>query len=128
MGSLAAVGAFQASLLDVVAPGGDPNAVELGDIAGPVERTTLGDGAWVDLRRGWVLGSDALFSHLEVAVPWRSERRRMFDRVVDVPRLVRHYDEGSALPDKALDSMLEELSRHYSPEYGEPLRSVGMCL
>ena len=133
------MGAFQSSLLDLVGPSGcagqggvdqadaDHGGVELGALDRSVDRTDLGSGAWVDLRPGWIRGSDDLFSRLETAVPWRSERRRMYDRVVDVPRLACRYDEDAALPDPALDSMLDELSRHYAAELGEPFRTVGMC-
>ena len=36
-------------------------------------------------------------------VPWRAERRQMYDRVVDVPRLVHTYGVGEALPHPVLD-------------------------
>ena len=79
-------GAFQASLLDI------------GDQAGPgalaVTRTVLRHGAWVDICRGWMRGADELFERLRDEVPWRAERRQMYERVVDVPRLLSFYDEG----------------------------------
>ena len=46
----------------------------------------LDHGAWVDFRPGWMAGPDVLFERLRDAVPWREERRRMYDRVVEVPR------------------------------------------
>ena len=52
------------------------------------ERTTLTRGAWVDCRRNWLPGADDVFATLVADVPWRAERRQMYDRVVDVPRLV----------------------------------------
>ncbi len=51
-------------------------------------------GAWVDLRPGWLAGADELFARLQDEVPWRAERRRMYDRVVDVPRLLCLYGDG----------------------------------
>ena len=35
-----------------------------------VERLDLGDGAWVDVVRGWMAGADSLYDHLLTAVPW----------------------------------------------------------
>jgi alkylated DNA repair dioxygenase AlkB len=35
--------------------------------------------------------ADAWFAELRHAVDWRSERRQMYDRQVDVPRLTGHY-------------------------------------
>ena len=59
-------------------------------------RTHLGHGAWVDLMTGLVGGSDLLFAALLRDVPWRAERRKMYDRVVDVPRLVNVLRRGRA--------------------------------
>ena len=113
---------YQPSLLDS-GPKIAVSAITPGD-----ERTVLAEGAWVELRRNWVSGSDRLFDHLVEAVPWRVERRRMYERVVDVPRLVSFYDEERPLPDPALETMRATLSEDYWPELGEPFRTVGLCL
>ena len=52
----------------------------------------------------------------------------MYDRVVDVPRLVCFYAEGESLPDPALDEIKRALDEHYGPELGEPFRTCGLCL
>ncbi|TDC56923.1 alpha-ketoglutarate-dependent dioxygenase AlkB [Jiangella ureilytica] len=114
--------AFQASLLDGVSGG-----ASLGPLGHTVERTVLTLGAWVDVRRGWVDGSDQLFTGLVESVPWRAERRTMYDRVVDVPRLVRFYGDGEPLPDPLLTEARDALSRHYGAELGEPFTTAGMC-
>jgi alkylated DNA repair dioxygenase AlkB len=113
---------FQGSLLtcdDEIRPG------PLGPL---VRRTPLAHGAWIDLRPGWIGGADALFERLLHRVPWRAEQRRMYDRVIDVPRLLAFYDERAPLPDPALDEALQALNDHYVPELGEPFRTVGLCL
>ena len=86
------------------------------------------DGAWLDLRPGWVIGADALFERLLETVPWRAERRQMYDNVVDVPRLLSFYDADQARPDPVLDQAMLALDAHYGPELGEPLSTVGLCL
>lgn len=91
-------------------------------------RTTLGRGAWLDFHPGWVAGAGALFVRLERAVPWKAERRPMYERMVDVPRLVSFYEDGTGLPDPAVEEMRRALSEHYGPDLGEELRTVGMCL
>ena len=68
--------------------------VSLADLDGTVQRRILTAGAWVDHRPAWLTGSEAVFDNLEATVPWRSERRQMYDRVVDVPRLVCFYAEN----------------------------------
>jgi alkylated DNA repair dioxygenase AlkB len=51
----------------------------------------------------------------------------MYDRVVDVPRLVRFYGDGEPLPDPLLTEARDALSRHYGAELGEPFTTAGMC-
>lgn len=114
--------AYQASLLDL---GDEP---ELGPLGRSVRRTELADGAWVDVRPGWLTGADALFERLLTAVPWQAERRPMYDRVVDVPRLLCFYDEQDPLPDPVLLRGRTALGAHYRAELREPFRTVGMCL
>lgn len=92
-----------------------------------VERTTLDDGAWIDLLPGWLSGADTLFQRLAEDVPWQAERRQMYERVVDVPRLLCFYDEQDDLPDPVLDEARSTLSRHYGAELGEPFRTAGLC-
>jgi alkylated DNA repair dioxygenase AlkB len=110
----------QESLLDVA---DDP-------APGPLrpERVPLAHGAWVDVHRGWLAGSGALFAGLAERVPWRAERRRMYDRTVDVPRLLCFYGEDAELPDPVLVACRDRLSEHYRAELGEPFRTAGLCL
>jgi alkylated DNA repair dioxygenase AlkB len=112
----------QESLLD---GGGEP---AFGRLEGEVRRTPLARGAWVDHRPGWLSGSGAVFSRLVDAVPWRAEKRHMYDKVVDVPRLLCFYDEGAELPDPALTAALRALNGHYGAELGELFRTAGLCL
>ena len=113
---------MQESLLDA---GDEP---VLGELGASVQRTQLADGAWVDLRPGWLSGSDVVFSRLTDAVPWRAEKRHMYDRVVDVPRLLCFYAEDEPLPDPVLTAALQDLNAHYGAELGEPFRTAGLCL
>ncbi len=113
---------FQASLLDV------DREPAPGVLGSTVARTRLAHGAWVDVRREWLAGSDQLFERLVTVVPWRSERRPMYERVVDVPRLSCFYGEHDALPAPALVRVRGALDEHYRPDLGEPFRTVGLCL
>jgi len=100
----------------------------LGALGSSVQRVPLSRGAWVDLRPGWVAGSGTVFGALAEAVPWRAERRHMYDRVVDVPRLLCFYGEGEPLPHPLLTAALRTLNAHYGAELGEPFRTAGLCL
>jgi alkylated DNA repair dioxygenase AlkB len=111
--------AVQDSLLDA---GDDPAPGAL-----QPQRVPLSRGAWIDVQRGWLTGSAALFARLTQTVPWRAERRRMYDRTVDVPRLVCFYGESDPLPDPALDVCRAALSAHYAADLGEELVTAGLC-
>jgi alkylated DNA repair dioxygenase AlkB len=114
--------AFQPSLFDTA----DSTGVSVGSLEG-LTRTRLSHGAWIDVLPGWLTGADELFAGLVCDVPWRAERREMYDRVVDVPRLVHVYGIGEQLPQPALDEARDVLSRHYLPELGEPFVTAGCC-
>lgn len=111
---------LQGSLLDGF------GELEVGALDG-IQRTVLSNGAWVDVLPGWLSGADLLFERLAADVPWRADRRPMYDRVVDVPRLQCFYDEGQLLPDPVLNDARDALSRHYRQELGEPFASAGLC-
>jgi alkylated DNA repair dioxygenase AlkB len=111
--------AFQPSLFDTT-------EITLGPLD-ELRRTALSRGAWIDVLPGWVTGADELFSGLVHDVPWRAERREMYDRVVDVPRLVCSYGIGEQLPHPVLTEARDLLSRHYLDELGEPFVTAGCC-
>ena len=92
-----------------------------------VRRTPLSRGAWVDVLRNWLPDADEVFTALVADVPWRAERRQMYDRVVDVPRLVHTYGVGEPLPHPVLEQARDRLSDHYLPELGEPFVTAGCC-
>ena len=113
---------FQASLLDC-AP-----AVQVGPLGCTVQRKQLTDGAWIDLRPRWISGADTLFERLHDGLAWHAERRPMYDKVVDVPRLLSFFDEHDPLPDPALVDAKAELDAHYAAELGERFATAGLCL
>ncbi|MFH0521503.1 alpha-ketoglutarate-dependent dioxygenase AlkB [Streptomyces sp. M41] len=111
---------LQGSLFD------QTDELRLGSLAG-IRRTGLDDGAWIDVLPGWLSGADALFEQLAAEVPWRAERRKMYDNVVDVPRLLSFYGTDDALPNPVLDEARDTLSAHYAEELGEPFVTAGLC-
>ena len=114
--------AYQGSLLDL------SDEVVAGSLGSSVQRTILAHGAWIDVRPGWIAGAGALLGRLLAVTPWRAEKRQMYDRMVDVPRLLCFYGEGAALPDPALSAFRQALNAHYAAELGEPFRTAGLCL
>ncbi len=114
--------ALQGSLLDLT------DDIALQPLGSTLTRQPLTSGAWLDVRRGWLGGADALFDALLDTVPWRAEEREMYRRIVAVPRLLSFYDEGLTLPHPVLGPAREQLSAHYADELGEPFRTAGLCL
>ena len=108
---------FQGTLFEA------PPAPEVGSI----ERTPLSRGAWIDVARSWLPEADEVFETLVRDVPWRAERRQMYDREVDVPRLLHTYGVGDPLPHPALARARGALTAHYRPELGEPFVTAGCC-
>lgn len=114
----------QGSLLD--APCSVGQGATVGRLA-PTRRF-LPSGAWIDHQPDWVVGSDGLFNDLVRAVDWRADRRPMYDRVVEVPRLTRYYGASEAMPHPMVSRLRDALSDHYAAELGERFVTVGMCL
>ncbi len=106
----------------------EPSDIDLGPLGAMMTRQALGRGAWVDLLPGWLSGSPDLFDALQSQVPWHAERRQMYDRVLDVPRLLSFYGEDDPLPHPDLVTARESLNAHYRAELGEPFVTAGLCL
>ena len=119
--------AVQTSLFDLADQPAEGDFA-LGPLGGMVTRQVLGRGAWVDLLPGWLSGAGSLFDDLQTQVPWRAERRQMYERVVDVPRLVCFYGDGDPLPHPDLVTARGYLNAHYRAELGEPFTTAGLCL
>src|SRR4051795_8362132 len=100
----------------------------LADLGAAVERRPLSDGAWIDVRPGFVTAADELFDALAGSVPWHEERMRMYDSTVRVPRLLARYREGEPLPHRVLDEARSALNAHYGNELGGQFVSAGLCL
>lgn len=83
-----------------------------------VDRVGLDDTAWVDVARGWLHGAETLLDALVETVRWRQGRRRMYDRVLDDPRLTRWFQAGEALPHPTLDAVRDVLAARYEVPFG----------
>jgi len=97
-------------------------------LPGALRRITLPESAWVDHLPAWMGRADLLFERLRSTVPWRAERRTMYDRLVEVPRLLAFYGAGEALPEPVLEQARESLSSYYRGTPGADLETTGLCL
>jgi len=92
------------------------------DLEVPFARLRLDERSWVDVARHFLRGADRLFDELRDCVPWGQRRRRMYDRIVDDPRLARWYAADEALP----HAMLVSVGRALEARYGVPFAGVGL--
>jgi len=87
-----------------------------------LKRLTLGRGAWVEHLPGWVDGHQELFELLWCGTRWRSERRWMYERQVDVPRLYAVLPEdGPGHP------LLADLQAALSARYAVALSEISLA-
>jgi alkylated DNA repair dioxygenase AlkB len=68
----------------------------------------------------------AWFTELRTAVPWRGERRMMYDREVDVPRLMGHFPLDP--PPPSTPPAIRDAARLVSDRLDVPFNSVGLNL
>lgn len=87
-----------------------------------LQRVTLAEGAWLDVARGWLDGHAALFDVLAAGVGWREESRRMYDRVVDVPRLF------AVLPPAERPPVVEQMRLALGARYAIDFARVSVAL
>ena len=66
------------------------------------------------------------FTGLRAEVSWRSERRQMYDREVDVPRLTGHYRLDSS--SDSVPAIIHESAARVATTLGVPFNSVGLNL
>lgn len=79
-------------------------------------RTEMGGGAWFDHHGDWLPGADAWFDLVRDRGAWNAERRPMYDRMVDVPRLVWWpSDPEAALPE--LVALRTWFENHYERSF-----------
>ena len=91
------------------------------DLCG-MRRITLDRRAWIDYLPGWLEGHEAIFESLRVTTAWRHQRRRMYERIVDVPRLVAEVPE-----DAPGHPVLDEASIALSRRYGVLLDRISLA-
>ncbi|MFC3816653.1 alpha-ketoglutarate-dependent dioxygenase AlkB family protein [Lysobacter sp. GCM10012299] len=71
--------------------------------------------------------ADRWFAILRESVEWQAQQRPMYDRIVDVPRLVAGYRlDDSVLEDSVLPAPLAEAAERLRAHLSAPFNSVGL--
>jgi alkylated DNA repair dioxygenase AlkB len=106
-----------------------------GALAGPpafdasfsrTRRIALDASAWVDHVGGWVDGADPLFERVVTDAPWEHRAVRMYDRIVDEPRLTAWY--GKTLDDEKVPALLGRMAAALSARYHRAFDGIGAAL
>lgn len=110
------------ALVPVQAPLFGEGTPEVDPDFGGIRRIVLGHGAWLDYLPGWLRGQGEVFETLRRTTRWRGERRWMYDRLVEVPRLVAEIPaDGAGQP------VLADAVRALSRRYGQPLERISLA-
>jgi alkylated DNA repair dioxygenase AlkB len=84
-------------------------------------RTALSVDAWFDYAPGWLTGHEAVFATLLDTVHFRREKRQMYERIVEVPRLVATLPDDGPVP-----PVVEAAREALSARYGETFARVSL--
>jgi alkylated DNA repair dioxygenase AlkB len=94
---------------------------------GDVEHLDLDGRSWIDVGCGWLRGADSVFDQLVQRLPLRQRTDiKMFDRLVDEPRLSAWWHLDGGLPEPI--PLLAEMRALLSRRYGEEFTSIGFNL
>jgi alkylated DNA repair dioxygenase AlkB len=89
-------------------------------------RIALEGGAWVDHVAGWVDGADALFELIVANAPWEHRTVRMYDRMVEEPRLTAWY--GKTLDTADVPALFPAMIEALRARYHRAFDGVGAAL
>jgi alkylated DNA repair dioxygenase AlkB len=85
------------------------------------DRLVLDNTSWVDVCRGHLRGADTVLDVVLGAVPWVCGRRRMYDRMVDDPRLSYRVGSEAGHPELVPHPVLAQVRDGLAERYGVTL-------
>lgn len=87
-----------------------------------LRRIQLDESAWLDHLPSWAHGHQALLDELVTTTRWHESERKMYDRVVEVPRLIAVLpDDGPGHP------LLREMQAVLGARYGAVFERVSLA-
>jgi alkylated DNA repair dioxygenase AlkB len=111
---------YQGSLFGTLSPTFDDRFSE-------ARRVDLDATSWVEHAPGWLRGSDGVFDELVEVLPLRQRTGvRMFDQIVDEPRLSAWWGAESRRPEPL--PLLRDMRLVLADRFGEPFDSIGFNL
>lgn len=87
-----------------------------------IRRVPLSEGAWFEHQPSWLDGHQRVFRQLVESIDWQRQRRMMYEREVDVPRLLaRAPSEGP------LAELLRAVAGTLGSRYGRPFPNISLA-
>ena len=87
-----------------------------------IVRTDLAHGAWVERLPGWLQGEQTVFDTIVDTTTWHANKRPMYDRIVDVPRLTASLPrDGQGHP------VLADIVAAITHRTGDPCERIGLA-
>lgn len=87
-----------------------------------VRRLELSGGAWVEHQPSWLEGHEGVFGELQQSASWQQQRRKMYEREVDVPRLV-----ARAPLESPVGGLLARLAAQLTQRYQRPFTNISVA-
>jgi len=112
--------AWQPSLL-----GADEPEPSVDRAFGGLVRHQLDAAAWVDHVPGWVRGQEAVFEQVFDKAQWTHQTRRMYDKIVDQPRLHATWKRSNGEP---FLPIIAEMAAALGERYGKQFTTGGLNL
>jgi alkylated DNA repair dioxygenase AlkB len=111
---------YQGSFFGSLQPRYDPTFADL-------HRVHLDATSWIDVAVGWLEGSDTIFDELLAVLPLRQRTNvKMYDRVVDEPRLSTWWQVDSGDPEPL--PILHDIRMLLCERYDDRFDSIGFNL
>jgi alkylated DNA repair dioxygenase AlkB len=103
----------------------EPPETSLDESFSRLSRTVLpgpaDDAAWIEHVPAFLKGHEAVFEQLRRSVRWRQEKREMYERIVDVPRLYAQLPADGPIP-----GILERARAVLGVRYGESFERLSL--
>ncbi|MEO1173475.1 MAG: alpha-ketoglutarate-dependent dioxygenase AlkB [Myxococcota bacterium] len=90
-------------------------------------RSELGRGAWIEHQSGWLNGHLEVFEALRDKLRWRAQRRQMYEREIDVPRLLSGWPNPAAGAPSCAHPIIDRAVEALSERYGRDLSAVALA-
>ncbi len=87
-----------------------------------VRRIELNNTAWVERVPEWLAGHSVLFERLRDEVDWKRQQREMYERVVDVPRLLGALKSGTGS-----QALLQRIAEMLGHRYSKDLSAISLA-